>query len=121
MGLDLEGDVRLTGQRGDIPELLAAFDLFALPSWSEGLGIVLIEAQACGLPCLSSSTIPSDTRILSCEPLPPDRPDLWAQRFVSAVESDTRTQNKYAFASRGYDIDSAAEELINAYLEMIAL
>ncbi len=116
----LEGDVILTGQRGDIPALLSAFDLFALPSWFEGLGIALVEAQASGLNCLASDRIPNDTQIVSCEALPPDRPDLWAARFLTAKETDDRVLGKEAFVSRGYEIEAAARELANAYREMAA-
>ena len=46
--------------RDDIPELLKAMDVFILPSRFEGLGIVLIEAQASGLPCVVSDAIPQE-------------------------------------------------------------
>lgn len=48
------------GIRNDVNELMMAFDLFLFPSLFEGLGIVLIEAQATGLKCLISDNIPKD-------------------------------------------------------------
>lgn len=48
-------NVILTGQRGDIPRVMSAFDVFFFPSIDEGFGLVLIEAQAAGLPVLGSS------------------------------------------------------------------
>ncbi|MDP8971487.1 MAG: glycosyltransferase family 4 protein, partial [Actinomycetota bacterium] len=50
----LGGRVRLLGYRHDIPELLAAADVFAFPSLYEGLGGALIEAMALGLPVVAS-------------------------------------------------------------------
>ena len=44
--LGLRERVHLTGQRSDVPALLAAMDVFVQPSWSEGLGRVLVEAMA---------------------------------------------------------------------------
>ena len=38
-------------------------DVFVFPSLWEGLGIVVIEAQASGLPCILSEAIPQDVAI----------------------------------------------------------
>lgn len=50
--------VHFLGSRDDVPELMQISDLFLFPSLFEGLGIVLIEAQAAGLTCLVSDTVP---------------------------------------------------------------
>lgn len=46
--------VRFLGHRNDVPDLLAAADLFVFPSLFEGLGGSLIEASALGLPIVAS-------------------------------------------------------------------
>lgn len=56
--LGIEKKVSILCNRDDIPELLHAMDVFIFPSRFEGLGIVLIEAQASGLPCVTSDNIP---------------------------------------------------------------
>lgn len=62
--LGIESHVIFTGVRPDVPRLMAgAMDCFCLPSHHEGLGLVLIEAQAAGLPCLVSPAIPPEARI----------------------------------------------------------
>ena len=44
--------LHLLGYRSDVPELLKAADIYALPSLREGLNVSLMEAMASGLPCI---------------------------------------------------------------------
>ena len=53
--LGLDAHVAFVGSRGDVPELLPAFDVFALSSRFEGLPIALLEAMATGLPCVATT------------------------------------------------------------------
>lgn len=48
--------VMLMGARGDVPQILPAFDVFALSSHWEGEPIALLEAMAAGLPCVATAT-----------------------------------------------------------------
>lgn len=62
--LGIENKVKFLGVRNDVAEVVSAFDRFLFPSLYEGLGIVLIEAQTAGVPCIYSSVVPSETNIL---------------------------------------------------------
>ena len=53
--LGIEGDIRFLGERRDVPELLAAADVFCQPNVGpEPFGIVFIEALAAGLPVIAT-------------------------------------------------------------------
>jgi glycosyltransferase involved in cell wall biosynthesis len=76
------GRVVLAGERRDVPEILPAFDIFALPSRYEGLPTAIVEAMVCGIPVVATAVnavsdvvVPGETGLL----VPPQRPDLMAE------------------------------------------
>lgn len=86
----------LTGLRNDVPELLAAMDLFCLPSWREGMPRTIIEAMLMGKPVIATDirgareeVVPEVTGLL----VPTRSPDGLAQamlRFVADPEWGSR-------------------------------
>ena len=62
----LESCVKFLGLRSDVNKLMQCFDVFLFPSLFEGLGIVLIEAQAAGAPCITSEkVVPKEAKVSS--------------------------------------------------------
>ena len=53
--LGLEGRVHLVGERRDVPDVLAALDVFVLPSIAEGISNTILEAMATGLPIVATA------------------------------------------------------------------
>jgi glycosyltransferase involved in cell wall biosynthesis len=53
--LGISDQLVLTGERADIPKVLPAFDVFAMPSISEGHSIALLEAACTGLPAVATA------------------------------------------------------------------
>lgn len=62
---DLEERVFLEGQTEDIEASLREASFFVLSSKAEGLPMSLIEAQSCGLPCVSTDCAPGIREILT--------------------------------------------------------
>jgi glycosyltransferase involved in cell wall biosynthesis len=53
--LGLAGAVTFTGERADVPDVLASFDVFAQPSLFEGFCLSILEAQAAGVPVVATA------------------------------------------------------------------
>lgn len=53
--LELDDALVLAGHRADVESLLGAFDVFVLPSLTEGIPVALLEAAAAGLPAVASN------------------------------------------------------------------
>ena len=63
--LGLIDKVIFAGVRSDVPRLmLGVMDMFVFPSLHEGLGLVLIEAQAAGLFCVISNVVPEEADVV---------------------------------------------------------
>ena len=62
-----KGRLVLTGMRSDIPQLLAAMDLFTLPSWREGMPRSIIEAMMMSLPVVATDIRGSREEVVNNE------------------------------------------------------
>lgn len=117
---ELDGCVRLLGQRTDIAELYQAMDAFVLPSVAEGLGIVYIEAQCAGLPCLgSAAVVPESARV--CELMSFERlengPEAWAERLDNMISHAAERRDRSAeVKTAGYEMSDVAAQLQKFYM-----
>ncbi len=114
--LGIADKVIFAGYREDMEAVLQAFDLLLLPSLFEGLGIIAVEAQASGLPCLLADTIPKEVYLtdLAFEMRLTDPAEQWADQvraLVEAHENIDRTAYCKIVAQNGYDINDTVREL----------
>lgn len=115
--LGISAQVRFLGVRSDIPDLMQAMDVFVFPSLYEGLGIALVEAQAAGLPCVVSDTIPPEaylTDLVFAKELSAS-PEAWAQ-VILEKRNTPRTDRSAEIAVHGFDITTEAVKLQEFYL-----
>ena len=116
--LGLADCVIFTGIRSDVPNLLQAMDCFVFPSLYEGLPVTLIEAQAAGLSCIVSDSVPAEcakTCLVDRVSLHED-PAVWAKHISESANSD-RLNTQEEIIRAGYDITSNAQWLQNYYIE----
>lgn len=117
---NLTNHVHFLGPRSDIPQILGAIDLFVLPSHSEGLGIVLIEAQAAGTPCLASDTVPDEVNLniglIQFENLQ-NSIDQWMEKATTLINQTCPTwlTREKALKENGYDLNSSIDQLLTIY------
>lgn len=108
----LSNDVIFTGVRSDIPSLMSAMDVFLFPSLYEGMPNTVIEAQACGLPCVVSDAITKEakvTNILKFVPLSSTL-DNWAE--VALSFNGIRESTHDEMRKKEYDISSSVHRFI---------
>lgn len=109
--LKLEEKVKVLGIRDDVEKLLQCMDAVIFPSLFEGLPLVLVEAQANGLPVFASDTITKEIMLsdnmvfLSLK----ESNEYWAERIL---ESNLERHNNYnEIEKKGYDIKKECNKI----------
>ena len=111
----VEDKVIFTGLTTNVGKMLNLLDVFFFPSNFEGLPIVLIEAQANGLPVVTANHLP-DARILDNYDNSlslKDSLEKWADKILSVKnhrEFD-KEKIKQLIDENGYEIESATRQL----------
>ena len=116
------GDVRIVGHIADMPTLLATSDVVVLPSYSEGIPRVLIEAAAMSTPIVST-TIPGVAEIVEDGVNGSLVPPRDAVALASAIEmllDNPRLRSEYGAAGRRkaereYDDRQVAQAYVEEY------
>ena len=75
----------------DLPLLYNAASLLAFPSWYEGFGLPVLEAMACGTPCLvaDAGSLP-EVAGAAAPALPPGDPAAWARAMADLLATPER-------------------------------
>ena len=116
--LSVSDAVIFLGVRSDIYDLLSAMDVFLLPSRFEGLALIMIEAQANGIPSVCS---PFVTRELGLKPNvlfvaenDYENTEAWCSVIENAIGIG-RLADVTALAQAGFDIREEARKLEKIY------
>jgi glycosyltransferase involved in cell wall biosynthesis len=116
--LGLKQAVMFLGQKTDVNRYYQAMDLFLFPSLYEGLGMVMIEAQCSGLPCVASTEVPGIAKVNDnvefiglVQPI-----NVWTEKVKEMIKLE-RIINLDRVKESGYDIVTEAKKLEREYLE----
>lgn len=115
--IGIDSNMKFLGNREDVRNLYQAMDVFFLPSLYEGLPVVGIEAQACGLPIVLADTITKEMKITdNVQYISLDAPkEQWVKALMKYKDFD-RADTRQQIINSGYEITVAAQELENLYL-----
>lgn len=116
---NLADKVILLGQQENAKHFYNAFDLYVFPSLFEGLGFVLIEAQANGLTCVNSDAVPRETNLSGSDKMfyLPLESKKWVDKILDLGRPE-RYNGAQCVIEHGYDINCEAEKLENTYISM---
>lgn len=119
--LGLQDSVLFMCNRSDVPDILQAMDIFMLPSHYEGLPLVLIEAQASGLPCIISDAVSKQSKILSeSQFISLQRPaEFWAEEVLKCASTYGRRNTYDEICKAGYDAKESAAKMADYYCALV--
>ena len=87
--LDITDKVVFAGVRSDMPALYSAMDVFVFPSLYEGMPNAVVEAQACGLPCIVADAVTREVvATLNVKFLNLDEKGVWIDEIIKKQLSE---------------------------------
>ncbi len=107
--------VTITGMVEDSFKYYSSFDCFLLPSLSEGMPLVAVEAQANGLDVYLSDVITQQVNVDNhCHYLKLNDYDMWKKALITVLRSNQRSSLNYCTNSQ-FDISLYSKKLNDIY------
>lgn len=116
----LQDKVIFTGSVDNVQDYMQAMDYFILPSSYEGLGVVAIEAQAAGLPCLLSKGCPIESKVTDLVSFFKLSTNIkLCANMVNTIRNNKRIVYNTFVRNAGYSIENLKYQLENLYFNNI--
>ena len=107
--------ISFLGVRDDVENVLAQCSYFLFPSKYEGFGLVAVEAQAAGLDCFVSDTVPVDIDCGKCKFISLKKTAAeWAKEIMEYIHGEEKMKLDEEKLNR-FDIKYMAEKLQDLY------
>ncbi len=116
---DLGDKVIVLDETPAIERYYSLFDLFALPSRYEGLPLVVMEAQAVGVPCLASDLVTEEADMGGVTYLSIDSLRDWGDKMDEMLSHTFRPDCRETIRERGFDMVEEGKRLEKYYLAAI--
>ena len=119
LAYDVGDRVKILDEIPEIERYIKAFDLFALPSLYEGLPLVVMEAQALGVPVLASDQVTEEADMGGVTYFPLDSSRQWGDEMNEMLEKAHPVDCLATMRSRGYDMAEEGRRLEAYYLDCL--
>ncbi|MBW2594461.1 MAG: glycosyltransferase family 4 protein [Deltaproteobacteria bacterium] len=123
--LGIENDVVFLGNRRDIPDVLSSFDVFVLPSFSEGLPIVILEAFSLCKPVVATNVGGIHEMVINGENgflVQPKDSNALAERIITLLKDPLLAgrmgKKGRRLVEENFDINNKIREYESLYLEV---
>jgi glycosyltransferase involved in cell wall biosynthesis len=124
--MGLQQNVKMLGQRNDIPGLLNLSDCFVLSSRSEGLSCSIIEAMAAGLPVIATDVGGNSELVVQGENgylIPPDNAGILSLRLKFVIDDAALRRRlgemSQQLAKEHYSLDAMMQKYADNYDAML--
>ena len=114
--LNLLDKVVFLNNKNNVNEIMQAMDVFVFPSKFEGLGIVLVEAQAAGLPVLTTDNMPIEVEANNkfYRKKLSDGAKEWAI-FIEKMDKNREVTTSVD----SYSVKECSKKLVDIYMNML--
>ena len=115
--LKIKNNVIMLEPKSNIQDYYQAMDVFVLPSKFEGLGIVLVEAQANGLPCVYSDCITKEAKIIPNTTRLPLENLKWIEELSKEKKRISKKEATLLIEKNGFSIKKEVGKLEDMYMK----
>ena len=120
--LGVSDKIHFMGNTTKVAHVIKAFDVFLMPSTTEGFGMAAIEAQAAGIPTLLSNGVPPlvDVEAGLVRFLPANNAQMWADAMQEMKECKKPDNDKImeCLNNKGYNSVTMVKEIENKYIAL---